>query len=98
MDNEEKYNYNLLDKIDLKPYLKKWASIYDVIDSIEDDISCGVFEADIMAALDDPIMKREIFNYIGPDEFMDYLNKRYGTIFRERVDYYIIEVGNDINK
>ena len=93
MNNAEQYNYNLLDKIDLKPYLAKWASVYDIMDSIEDDVYSKIFDADVMAALDDPIMKHEIFNYIGSEEFMDYLNKRYGTKFGERIDYYIIDIG-----
>ena len=93
MNNAEQYNYNLLDKIDLKPYLAKWKSINDIMEEIEDDAFSGVFGADVKAALEDPIMKNEIFNYIGTYEFMDYLNKRYGTKFNERIDYYIIDIG-----
>lgn len=93
MNNAEQYNYNLLDKIDLKPYLAKWKSINDIMEEIEDDAFSGVFGAEVKAALKDPIMKNEIFNYIGTYEFMDYLKRRYGTVFRERIDYYIIDIG-----
>lgn len=94
----EKYNYNILDKIDLKPYLAKWKSINDIIEEIEDDAFLGVFETDVMIALKDPIMQGDIFNWVSAEEFMDYLEKRYNTKFQERIDYYIIDTGNDINK
>ena len=94
----EQYNYNLLDRIDLTPYLHKWSSIYDIIDEIEEDAFQGVFEADVRAMLDDPMMKGEIFNYIGSMEFIDYLTEKYGVVFHERIDYYIADIKNDINK
>lgn len=97
-DKAEKYNYNILDKIDLKPYLAKWKSINDIMEEIEDDAFLGIFEADVRTALEDPIMKNDIFNYIGTYEFMDYLKKRYGTEFATRTDIYVLTVENDINK
>lgn len=97
-DKAEKYNYNILDKINLKPYLAKWKSINDIMEEIEDDAFSEAFEADVRIALEDPIMQGDIFNWISAEEFMDYLEKRYNTKFQEKIDYYIIDTGNDINK
>ncbi|WP_304393188.1 hypothetical protein [uncultured Clostridium sp.] len=75
MQNKE---FEFLDSIDLKPYLKEWADIYDVRDKIEEDYGKDYCE---------PF----IFNCIDIEEFMDYLKRRYKNkvYFNEHTTYSI---------
>lgn len=92
----EQYNYNILDRINVIDYIKKYDTVDDIMEKIEADTP--MFEAHIRAAIEDPYMKGEIFNYIGNYEFMDYLKKRYGTEFQEETKYYVIKEKDDTNK
>lgn len=73
MQNDE---FEFLDSIDLKPYLKEWADIYDIRDKIEKDYGKDYYES-------------FIFNCIDIYEFIDYLKRRYGNeiYFNEHTTY-----------
>lgn len=86
----EQLNYNILDKLDLKPYIHQGDSIYNIMENIEDNINIENLEYEIQIMLDDPLMQRDIFNWISTEEFMDYLHERYGVMFEERIEYYVL--------
>ena len=68
----EELTYKILDSIDLVPYIKKW---------VDDDVRCLMDELedeyDESPAVCNKLMQGYLFNVIGPEEFIDYLEKRY---------------------
>ena len=68
----EELTYSILDSIDLVPYIKKHnnENIYGLINELED-------EYDESPAVCNKLMQGYLFNVIGPEEFIDYLEKRY---------------------
>jgi len=68
----EELTYSILDSIDLVPYIKKHnnENIYGLIDELEN-------EYDNSDQTDNELMQGCLFNVIGPEEFIDYLEKRY---------------------
>lgn len=75
LQNDE---YEFLDSIDLKPYLKNFANVWNIMNQIQKDHGKNYYEG-------------LIFNCINEDEFMDYLKKRYGNkiYFTESIINYL---------
>lgn len=71
-----KEEYDFLDSIFLDKYIKDGINIYDIKDAIEKDYAKKRPE-------------NVVFNYMGTDEFLDYLTKRYNLTYREEINYYI---------
>ena len=72
----EELTYKILDSIDLVPYLKRYNNedIYGLIDELEDKYGES-------PEVCNELMQGCLFNVIGPEEFIDYLEKRYDPKF-----------------
>ena len=72
----EELTYSILDSIDLVPYLKRHNNedIYGLIDELED-------EYDESPEVSNELLQGCLFNVIGEEEFIDYLEKRYKRKF-----------------
>lgn len=81
MNEEEKFSFETLDKIDFLPYLEKLSDesheIWDLIDLVEKDY-------DNTDLTNNPIHEGSLFNWISSEEFGDYLEERYKGRFRAR--------------
>lgn len=68
----EELTYSILDSIDLVPHIKKY---------VDDDVRCLMDELELeygdSEQTDNELMQGFLFNVIGPEEFIDYLEKRY---------------------
>ena len=77
-----KDEFEFLDSLDLKPYLKNREDVYKIMDSIKKDHNeeyCNKYNDDY-----------GFFNYTGADDFLDYIIKRYPDIsYNESTTYYI---------
>ena len=77
-----KDEFEFLDSLDLKPYLKDREDVYKIMDSIKKDHNkeyCNKYNDDY-----------GFFNYTGTDDFLDYIRKRYPNIsYNESITYYI---------
>ena len=73
----EELTYSILDSIYLVPYIMKHKNedIYGLIDELED-------EYDESPEVSNELLQGCLFNVIGPEEFIDYLEKRYEGKFR----------------
>lgn len=58
--------FEFLDSLDLKPYLKEGLDVYDIMNKIEENHSKDYYEG-------------VIFNCIDRDDFISYLKRRYGN-------------------
>ena len=73
--------FNYLNTIDLLPYLKefKYKDVHDMMDKLEEDYSYN------------DEYSETLFDAMGEDEFVDYLNSKYNLNIREHtVSYYYI--------
>ena len=83
----EELTYSILDSIDLVPYIKKY---------INDDVHCLIdeleLEYDNTKQTDNELLQGCLFNVVGPEEFIDYLEKRYEGKFTtyETCNQYIV--------
>ena len=79
---ESKKEYEFLDSIDVKKYLKNKADIWDCIENIKkenDKEYCKQYNDDF-----------GLFNYISSSDFIDYIRHRYPEIgINESITYYI---------
>ena len=66
----EELTYSILDSIDLVPYIKKHKNIHALINELEN-------EYDESPEVSNKLLQGCLFNVIGPEEFIDYLEKRY---------------------
>lgn len=66
----EELTYSILDSIDLVPYIKKHKNIGGLINELEN-------EYDESPEVSNELLQGCLFNVIGPEEFIDYLEKRY---------------------
>lgn len=80
----------LLDKIDLKEYLQPGFSIDDIQNQIQEDYDNGIFPNDIQLAIDKEPFEGLVFNNLLQDEFMTYIETRYGRRWHEETRYYLI--------
>lgn len=74
--------FAFLDTLDLRQviYEMKDGSVHDIISKIED-----LYEEDYLKSNSEDEM---LFNVISSDDFVEYINKRYGIRYIEEVQYY----------
>lgn len=91
MTYEEEYELQekLLDKLDLRPYIKLWMKHWEIADAIEDAYEDHAFPEEIDKIVEAPPFDGYILNFFNSDDLMEYLEKRYGTRFREE-SYYVV--------
>ena len=72
----EKMTYAILDSIDLIPYIKRHIDedIYGLMDELSDDY-------DTSPEANNKLLEGCLFNVIGSEEFIEYLEKRYNGQF-----------------
>ena len=83
------YNLTLLDKIDLKRFIERGDSPGDIMDKIENAYEDHEFPEEIDKIVQGPILKGYFFNYIGTDDFMDYLHEKYNIGFYDEIHYWV---------
>jgi hypothetical protein len=78
----QEQEYTFLDTLDLRQIIceMKDESVHEIISKIED-----LYEEDYLKNNPDDEM---LFNVISSDEFVEYINKRYGIRYIEEVRYY----------
>jgi len=79
----------LLDKIDLKEYLQAGFSVNDIQAMIQEDYDNGIFPQDIQLAINNKPFEGFVFNELLQDEFMTYVEDRYGMHWHEETRYYL---------
>lgn len=88
---KEHDEYEYLDSIDVKKYLKHNANVWDCMDRIKENHNkeyCEKYNDDF-----------GLFNYTGTDEFLDYIVKRYPNIsYNESIQYYICNLEDEENE
>lgn len=80
----------LLDKIDLREYLQPGFSVNDVQNLIQEDYNNGIFPNDIQLTIDNEPFEGFVFNALLQDEFMTYIEDRYGMRWKEETRYYLV--------
>ena len=86
-DDAFKYNKELLDRLDLAPYIHAWEDPRDIMTAIEDAYADHEFPEEIDEVVEDDPLDGFIFNYFSTEDFMDYLHERYGTNFNSEIRY-----------
>ena len=78
LTKQQNDEFEFLDSIDLKPYLKDFANVWNIMQKIQEEHGKDYYEG-------------LVFNCIDEDEFMDYLKRRYGSkiYFTESITNYI---------
>ena len=90
-DEYAKRNCEILDELDLLPFISREDTITNIIDKIEQVVELdSIYGRDILDKYED-FLEGCIFNYLCTYEIMDYLNKRYGTQFQEITEYYVVK-------
>ena len=79
----------LLDKLDLKEYLQPGFSVNDIQSAIQDDYEYCLFPSYINAEIEKNPFEGYIFNVMSQDEFMTYIQERYGVHWIEETRYYL---------
>lgn len=74
---KDAYNRAILDKIDIKPYLRPAADVWDIMQELERDYSNTI--------TNDPWLEGELFNFMNTGDFAYYLKKRYNIGINEEV-------------
>ncbi len=78
---ELEYNYSILDKIDILPYLKPGFELFNIMDRIEEDNK---------PLASNNKLKGDLFCFMDAEDFKDYLKKRYpGIYFRTYIEIYV---------
>ena len=97
MTYEEEYQIqcDLLDKLDLLPFLNYDSTIGEIMDSIQNAYDDHEFPDWVDEIVEAEPLKGYIQNLMCEDDFMDYLEHRYGTRFREHTTYYITRIQRD---
>lgn len=96
-DNEMKLNFDVLDMIDIYPFIEVWADPDDIMDNIEVAYDNHEFSKEVEEIVQGDILQGFIFNLISTEDFIDYLHDRYGTIFNSEVKYWVASRGTDAN-
>ena len=93
-EEEYKLQEKLLNKLDLRPYIKLWMNVGEIFEAIEDAYEDHIFPEEIDAIVEAPPFDGYILNLFSSDDLMDYLEKRYGTRFKEEF-YYVVTKETD---
>ena len=95
-DDAMRLNFDILDKIDLFPFITERANPTDIMRSIEDAYENHKFSREIEILVEDyDTLQGFLFNYVGVEDFIDYLHDRYGTTFNSEVKYWVVNRGID---
>lgn len=95
-DDAIRLNFDILDKIDLFPFITKRANPADIMRSIEDAYDNHKFSQEIENLVEDnDTLQGYLFNYVSVEDFIDYLHSRYGTIFDSEVKYWVVNCGTN---
>lgn len=95
-DDAIRLNFDILDKIDLFPFITERANPVDIMRSIEDAYDNHKFSQEIENLVEDnDTLQGYIFNYVCVEDFIDYLHSRYGTTFNSEVKYWVVNRGTD---
>lgn len=94
-EEEYKLQAELLDKLDLRPYIKLGMKHWDIADAIEDAYDDHAFPEEIDKIVEAPPFNGYILNFYNSDDLMDYLHERYGTRFREYSYYEVVKEANN---
>jgi hypothetical protein len=78
-----KLEKELLDKIDLRPFIRHNKTLTDIINDIEDAYADGKFSSEVKAIVEASPFDGYIFNFMCDYDIMFYLEQRYGTMFIE---------------
>ena len=97
IDDAIRLNFELLDKIDLLPFINEREDPYDIMNAIEGAYEDHEFSEDVEAIVEGDTLQGFIFNYIGMEDFIEYLHSRYGTTFNSEIKYWVVNRGTDAN-
>ena len=95
IDDAIRLNFELLDKIDLLPFINEREDPYDIMNAIEDAYENHEFSEDVGAIIEGDTLQGFIFNYVGVEDFIEYLHSRYGTTFNSEIKYWVVNRGTD---
>ena len=88
---KEHDEFEYLDSIDVKQYLKNNMNVWDCMEHIKDNHNkdyCEKYNDDY-----------GLFNYTNTDDFLDYITKRYPKIkYNESIHYYIHNLEEEDNE
>ena len=92
---EYKLQADLLDKLNLRPYIKLHRKHWEIADAIEDAYADHEFPEEIDKIVEAPPFNGYILNFYSSDDLMEYLEKRYGTHFTEEFYYVVTKEADD---
>lgn len=95
IDDAIRLNFELLDKIDLLPFINERENPYDIMDAIEGAYEDHEFSEEVEVIVEGDTLQGEIFNHVCMEDFMDYLHNRYGTTFNSEIKYWVVNRGTD---
>lgn len=95
IDDAIRLNFDLLDKIDLLPFVNEREDPYDIMDAIEGAYEDHEFSEEVEAIVEGDTLQGFIFNYVGLEDFIEYLHSRYGTTFNSEIKYWVVNRGTD---
>lgn len=93
----EKENMEVLDKLDLLPFISRDDTINDVRDKIQTAAELHRMFDDIID-LDCDLLQGSIFNWLNDYDLMNYFEQRYGTEFQEVTEFYVRRRGEEDKK
>ena len=95
IDDAIRLNFELLDKIDLLPFINEREDPYDIMDAIEGAYEDHEFSKEVEAIVEGDTLQGFIFNYVSVEDFIEYLHSRYGTTFNSEIKYWVVNRGTD---
>lgn len=95
IDDAIRLNFELLDKIDLLPFINEREDPYDIMDAIEGAYEDHEFSEEVEAIVEGDTLQGFIFNYVSLEDFIEYLHSRYGTTFNSEIKYWVVNRGTD---
>ena len=95
IDDAIRLNFELLDKIDLLPFINEREDPYDIMDAIESAYEDHEFSKEVETIVEGDTLQGFIFNYVSVEDFIEYLHSRYGTTFNSEIKYWVVNRGTD---
>lgn len=97
IDDAIRLNFELLDKIDLLPFINEREDPYDIMDAIKGAYEDHEFSEEVEAIVEGDTLQGFIFNYVSLEDFIEYLHSRYGTTFNSEIKYWVVNRGTDLD-
>lgn len=88
-DLGEKKQKELLDKLDLKPFIHSGYTPAMIMEEIENAYEGHEFPAEIDEIIESPLFEGCFFNFWSEDDFMDYLHDRYNIYWYDEIRYWV---------